>query len=85
MSARVVTVYTKPGCKPCEATKRDLAKLAVSFTEVPIDSDPGIAAAAAELGLSSAPIVCADTEWTGPLMWAGYRPDHIAKLVHPCE
>lgn len=85
MTAPSVTVYTRPACYPCDATKNQLTKFAIPFTEVPIADAPEIAATAREAGWSSAPIVFADTDHTGPLMWGGYRPDRIARLVAPCE
>ena len=45
----------------------------------------GQAAAARDLGITEAPIVCASTEHRGEEMWGGYRPDRISKLVHPVE
>lgn len=83
MTAQVVTVYTRPGCQPCAATKRDLRRLAIPFTEEPITE--GQAEAARYLGITEAPIVCASTEHRGEEMWGGYRPDRISRLVYPVE
>jgi len=81
----MVTVYTSgPGCKACTLTKRHLEKRGIAFSEVPIDSDDNILAAADELGLRAAPIVCVTT-WAGekPVndYWDGYRPDRIDAIV----
>lgn len=77
----MVTVYSAgPGCQACSLTKRHLVLRGVAFTEVAIDSDAGIAAAAVELGFATAPIVCASTP-DGEQLWDGYRPDRIDKLA----
>lgn len=76
-----VTIYTSgPSCQACTMTKRHMARRGIAFTEVAIDSDDQILAAATELGLSTAPIVCASTA-EGELYWDGYRPDRIDALV----
>jgi glutaredoxin len=79
-----VTVYTAPACPGCTATKRKLTALGIPFDEVPIDSDPNIVEAAKELGLTQAPIVCAEGGLNGDKwshQWDGYRPDRIDALV----
>ncbi len=76
----VVTVYTGPSCQACTLTKKHLARRGVEFTEIPLDSDDGILAAAQELGLSTAPVVCASTP-DGEVFWDGYRPDRIDQLA----
>lgn len=76
-----VTVYTTPHCMGCVQTKRHLDRRAVPYTEVPIDDDTR--AAIAELGYTTAPVVCANIRGTEQ-HWAGYRPDRldaIAKLA----
>lgn len=79
-----VTVYTAPHCPACTMTKRHLDRRAIPYTEVSIDSDPGILAAAQELGLRQAPIVCAEGGLNGDQWahaWDGYRPDRIDALI----
>ncbi|ATW61081.1 NrdH-like glutaredoxin [Mycobacterium phage Andies] len=75
----VVTVYTKDDCQGCTLTKKHLEKLGIAYTEVPVDSDPGIRAAIEELGYSTAPVVCASTD-EGELHWGGFRYDRIKAL-----
>lgn len=76
-----VTVYTSgPSCQACVMTKRHMDRRGIAYTEVAIDSDDGILAAAEELGLKAAPIVCAATP-DGERYWDGYRPDRIDALV----
>lgn len=77
----VVTVYTSgPGCQACTLTKRHLDKRGIAYTEVAIDSSPGIFDAAQFLGFTTAPIVCASTP-DGEQAWDGYRPDRINALA----
>lgn len=81
MSAPVVTVYTSgPGCQACTATKKHLDRRGIAYTEVPIDSDDGIAAAAIELGFTTAPVVCAFVDGQEQA-WDGFRPDRIDALA----
>ena len=75
-----VTIYTSgPSCMACVQTKRHLDRRGIAYTEVPIDSDDGIAAAAIELGFTTAPVVCVATA-DGEQSWDGYRPDRIDSL-----
>ncbi|MFV8049758.1 glutaredoxin family protein [Mycobacterium sp. 48b] len=78
MTAPVVTVYTATACPQCTATKQHLVKLGIPFTEAAIDDQTR--AAAAELGITSAPIVCASVDGE-ERWWGGYRPDSIKALV----
>lgn len=76
-----VTVYTSgPSCMACVQTKRHLGKRGIPFTEIPIDSDEGIALSAMELGLTTAPVVCASVDGRES-WWDGYRPDRLDALV----
>ncbi|UJL29961.1 glutaredoxin family protein [Mycolicibacterium vanbaalenii] len=70
----IVTVYTRPSCPGCTATKRRLDTLGIAFTEQPLDEDN--TAAAIELGFTSAPVVCVSIDGVEQ-SWAGYRPDRI--------
>lgn len=90
MTSRVVTVYTSSACPACTMTKRHLIRRGIPFTEVVLESDDGILAAAVELGLRQAPIVCVSTDplprvggdWAASeVFWDGYRPDRIDALA----
>ncbi|WAA19772.1 NrdH-like glutaredoxin [Mycobacterium phage Shweta] len=74
----IVTVYTKPACPQCNATKKALGKLGLVYTEVAIDDQA--LAAAVELGITSAPIVCANVDGVEVEPWGGFRPDRIKAL-----
>lgn len=74
-----VTVYTKPGCPPCNATKRHLVKACIPFAEVPISEQDDVMAAIAEF--STAPVVRVVTSSGEEFAFAGYRPDRLNALA----
>ena len=77
-----VTIYTSgPSCMACKQTKRHLDRRGITYTEVAIDSDPGILEAIKGLGLTSAPVVVVATDDGGERSWDGYRPDRIDRLA----
>lgn len=78
MTAPVVTVYTKPACPQCNATKLHLDKLGIVYSVEEITDQ--LRAAAMELDIASVPIVCASVDGE-ERWWGGYRPDSIKALV----
>ena len=74
----VVTVYTAPHCPGCTQTKRHLDKRGIPYVERPIDDE--VRAAAYELDITSAPIVCASVNGVESY-WGGYRPDRIDAIA----
>ena len=71
-----VTVYTKDNCVQCEATKRHLDKLDISYSTINITNDISALDKLISLGYRSAPVVVTDDD-----SWAGYVPDKIDKLA----
>ncbi|MFP7707573.1 glutaredoxin-like protein NrdH [Trueperella sp. LYQ141] len=71
-----VTLYTKPNCVQCNATKRALVKRGISFTEVDLVEDAEALATVKALGYQQAPVVFANGDH-----WAGYRPDMIKAIT----
>lgn len=71
-----ITVYTKPACVQCNATKRALKKRGLEFDEIDLTEDADALAAVKALGYQAAPVVFADGNH-----WSGYRPDLIGELV----
>ena len=67
-----ITVYTKPSCVQCNATKRALDKAGLAYNEVDLTQDAEALEAVKSLGYQSAPVVFADGDH-----WAGFRPDRI--------
>ena len=71
----MVTVYTKPNCVQCEATKRHLNKNGIQYDTVDITQDISAYDKLIDLGYRAAPVVITDGD-----SWAGYNPDKIDSL-----
>lgn len=71
-----VTVYTKPNCVQCDATKRSLTKLGIEFNTIDATQDEKVYNMLVEKGFKAMPVVNADDEW-----WSGFNPDKINGLV----
>lgn len=73
-----VTVYTKPNCVQCNATKRSLDKIGIEYDTVDITEDDAALQRLIDLGFQAAPVVVVDG---GSESWAGYQPDKISALA----
>lgn len=73
----MVTVYTKPSCVQCEATKRMMDKLKIKYSTVDISVDTEAFDMIISKGFKSAPVVIADND-----SWSGFNPDKISGLVN---
>lgn len=71
-----VTVFTKPYCPQCDATKRQLTKLGVDFETVDLSENPSTLEQLQAAGFQQAPVVI-----TPDSSWTGYRPDLIRALA----
>ena len=71
-----ITVYTKPSCVQCNATKRALAQARLEYEEVDLTEDADALEWVKTLGYQSAPVVLA-----GEDHWSGFRPDKIKALA----
>ena len=72
----MVTVYTKPNCVQCEATKRHLNKNGIEYDTVDITQDISAYDKLIDLGYRAAPVVITDND-----SWAGYNPDKINSIT----
>jgi glutaredoxin-like protein NrdH len=72
----MVTVYTKPSCVQCDATKRMMDKLKIEYTTVDITVDTEAFDMIVAKGFKSAPVVITDDD-----SWAGFNPDKISELA----
>lgn len=70
-----ITVYEKDRCSACTNTKRKLDEVGIPYV-VKDATEPGNAAAIAELNYKQAPVVVAGDEH-----WSGFRPDKIEELL----
>lgn len=71
-----VTLFTKPGCSGCNATKRDLQKYSISYTEIDVTVDEEAYAGLKEMGVQQMPAVKTDDDF-----WTGYNRDKIKALA----
>ncbi len=71
-----ITVYTKPSCVQCNATKRALVKAGLAYEEVDLTASAAALAMVKGLGYQQAPVVVAGGEH-----WSGFRPDKIKALA----
>ncbi|NEG54905.1 glutaredoxin family protein [Bifidobacterium platyrrhinorum] len=71
-----VTVFTKPRCPQCDATKRQLNKLGIPFETVDLTENPSTLEQLQQAGFQQAPVVI-----TPDNSWTGYRPDLIRELA----
>lgn len=71
-----ITVYSKPLCVQCDATKRAFTKAGIAFDIVDITEDAEALAHVKSLGYVQAPVVIA-----GDDHWSGFRPDKIKAIA----
>ena len=71
-----VTVYTKPACGQCIATRKALDAAGVDYETVDLTTDPGALDYVQSLGYLQAPVVVTDTDH-----WAGFHPDRCKALA----
>ena len=72
----MITLYTKPACVQCTATKKALDKAGVEYDVVDISLDDEARDYVMALGYLQAPVVIA-----GEDHWSGFRPDRIRGLA----
>lgn len=77
MNTNTVTVYSKPKCPQCDATKRSLTKHGVAYTVVDITKDAAAREYVLGLGYTSAPVVVTPSGEH----WASFRPDRCKALA----
>lgn len=76
-----VTIYTKPRCQPCRATKRWLDERGIAFEEKDT-TDPAYLGEAKALGYSGAPVVVVVPEPGGSVdHWYGFRTDKLEAVA----
>lgn len=71
-----ITVYTKPACVQCNATKKALDRAGLEYDLVDISADEEVRDYVMALGYVQAPVVEANGEH-----WSGFRPDRIKGLA----
>lgn len=71
-----VTVYAKPACVQCTATKRKLDQLGVEYDTIDLLTTEGALEKVRALGFQQAPIVITDSD-----SWSGYQPERLSNLA----
>ncbi|MCH4160939.1 glutaredoxin family protein [Bifidobacterium sp.] len=71
-----ITVFAKPHCPQCDATKRQFNKLGVEYDIVDLTQDAAALEEFRAAGYRQAPVVVA-----GEDTWTGFRPDMINKVA----
>ena len=73
-----VTIYTKPRCVQCDATKRALDRAEIDYQVIDVSNDSAALTTLLTLGYQQVPVVVAGDE-----RWSGFRPELISNLrVH---
>ncbi|MDK8826397.1 glutaredoxin-like protein NrdH [Corynebacterium striatum] len=71
-----ITLYTKPACVQCNATKKALDRAGLEYTSVDVTLDEEARDYVMALGYIQAPVVEANGEH-----WSGFRPERIKALA----
>jgi glutaredoxin-like protein NrdH len=79
-----VTVFTKPGCHQCDATKRMLDRLEIPYELIDISLNHHEAQRLRELGALQMPRVEVDYGSSHD-SWSGFRPSQIERLQEKYE
>jgi glutaredoxin-like protein NrdH len=72
----MITVYTRPGCGSCDATKVWLKRQGFDFLQVDVSTDDAARAFVERLGYTSLPVVVA-----GSAHWSGFRINKLRELL----
>lgn len=71
-----ITLFTKPACMQCNATKKALDRAGLDYDLVDISVDTQARDYVMALGYLQAPVVEANGEH-----WSGFRPERISSLA----
>ena len=81
MNETDITVYTKPACVQCNATKRHLDKAGVEYLTVDISQDAdAFDYVTRDLGHRAAPVVVANIRGV-KIDWSGFNPDMLNEAI----
>lgn len=72
----MTTVYTKPACVQCDATKRLMDSLGINYETVDITQDEAAYTKIVNMGYQAVPVVITESG-----AWAGFQPDKISTLA----
>lgn len=75
-----ITVYSKPSCIQCDATKRSLTKYDLAYMVIDVTKDLVALAKIKALGYLQAPVVIVEMADGTIRHWSGFKPDKIKRL-----
>lgn len=75
-----ITLYTKPACMQCNATKKALDRAGLDYEQVDVSTDDEAHDYVLALGYLQAPVVEANGEH-----WSGFRPERIKALAQEAQ
>lgn len=76
----MITLYTKPQCQQCDATKKYLERLELRYVTHDVTEDDKAYNFVKGMGYQSLPVVVAGFDH-----WSGFRPDLLRKLKNEPE
>lgn len=86
-----ITLYSKPNCVQCMATKRFLDKAGLTYETIDVSTDAAALTRILDMGFMQAPVVetdepVIDSQGRGESTvlisaWSGFRPDLLAQLT----
>lgn len=86
MTTYRATVYTRPGCMKCRATRRALERMGVEVTMSPIDDDERALGIMADHGWAELPLVEVHGSEPGETFtWAGMQDNNLRALEYLVE
>ena len=71
----MVTVYSKPACVQCTATKKALDNSGIDYNIIDISQDDEARDLVFKMGYKSVPVVVSEDKH-----WNGFRPDLLSQL-----
>lgn len=72
----MITVYVKPACVQCDATKRFLDKHNAEYQTIDITENAEVLEKLLLWGHAAAPVVVTEHS-----MWSGFQPDKLSTIV----
>ena len=75
-----VTIYTKPGCGPCAATKHAMKSRGIAHEAIDVMDDDAALDAIKGLGYLTVPVVLVQ-HGVAAYLWCGFQLDRIADLA----
>lgn len=72
----MTTVYVKPACVQCDATKRFLDKAGIDYSTIDITQDAEALDKILNMGFQAAPVVVTEDD-----AWSGFNPSKLEELA----